>query len=133
MNDLNTVTLIGRLTREPELKYSQGGMAILKFSLANGYSKKVGESWKDETNFIDVTYMGKAAEAVSKYMTKGKQVAVSGCLRQERWEKDGEKKSKVGIVADQVQLIGSREGGESSVTTSAQISSDDTFIDDVPF
>jgi single-strand DNA-binding protein len=138
MNDLNTVSIVGRLTRDPEIKYTQGGMAILNFSLANGYSKKSGESWKDETNFIDCTYMGKAAEAVSKYMAKGKQLAITGCLRQERWEKDGEKKSKTVILCDMVQLIGSREGGQvqqdSGVRTSAQSSSsDDRFVDDVPF
>jgi len=129
--DMNSVTVVGRLTRDAELKYSQGGMAIAPFSIANNYRKKSGESWADEVNYFDVTYSGKAAEAVSKYLTKGKQVGVEGVLRQNRWQnKEGENRSKIEILANSVQLLGGEKSERSEPQSLAQ-SAD--FKDDVPF
>ena len=70
--DLNSVVLIGRLTRDMELKYTSGGMAIGKFSLAVNRKKKSGEQWVDEASFFDVTCFGRTAENLAQYMTKGK-------------------------------------------------------------
>jgi single-strand DNA-binding protein len=107
MRDLNQVALIGRLVRDAELKYTQGGTAILTFSLANS------ADYKDTkyTNFFDCTCFGKLGEAVSQYMVKGKQVAVGGELRQERWEKDGQKRSKVSVRVVSLQLLGGKKDG----------------------
>lgn len=110
-NDINQLVLVGRLTRDAELRYSGGGMAICKFSVAVNRRKKTGDEWGDEASFFDVTYFGKAAEAVNQYLQKGKQVAIQGELRQNRWEQDGQSRSKVEIIANNVQLLGGAGGG----------------------
>lgn len=117
-SDLNSVMLIGRLTRDGELKYSQGGMAILKFSLAVGRNVKKNDRWEEETSFFDCTMFGKSAESMTQYLVKGKQISILGELVQDRWEKDGQKQSRVGIVVNRLQLLGgggaSPSGGASS-------------------
>lgn len=110
-NDINQVILVGRLTRDAELRYSSGGMAVCKFSIAVNRRKRSGEQWVDEANFFDIAYFGKAAEAVNQYLQKGKQVAVQGELRQNRWEQDGQSRSKVEIAANNVQLLGGGGSG----------------------
>lgn len=106
-NDMNMVALIGRLTRDAEMKYTQGGMAIANFSLAVNRRKKNGDNWEDEANFFDCTLFGKSAESIEGWLKKGKQVAITGELKQDRWEQDGQSRSKVGIVANSVQLLAS--------------------------
>jgi len=114
MNDINQVVLVGRLTRDVELKYTQGGMAIAELSLANNQSKKVGESWEDVGHFFDASIIGKRAEALAQYLTKGTQVVITGKLQQQRWEtKEGDKRSKVSILVDNIQLVGGK-GGQSA-------------------
>ena len=109
-NDINSVTLVGRLTRDSELKYTNSGLAICKFSLAVNRSKRSGDQWTEEASFFDVVLWGKQGEAIQQYLGKGKQVAVSGELRQDRWEQDGQNRSRVEIVASNVQLLSSRGG-----------------------
>lgn len=111
MTDLNHVTLIGRLTRDAELKYTQNGFAISNFSIAVNRRRKNGEQWVEEAHFFDITLYGKSAESLKQYLIKGKQIAVDGELRQDRWEQDGQQRSKVVIAANNVQLLG---GGSSS-------------------
>ncbi len=108
-NDINSVTLVGRLTREAELKYTNTGTPICKFSIAVNRRKKQGEQWVDEVSYFDIVLWGKQGEAIQQYLTKGKQVAVSGELRQNRWEQDGQNRSKVEIVASDVQLLGGKK------------------------
>lgn len=103
--DINVIVINGRLTKDAEKRVMTSGTAIVNFSIANGYRKKSGEEWKDETNFFEVVYMGKGAEAVFQYLTKGRQVSIDGELRQNRWEQDGQNKSKVVILARSVQLL----------------------------
>lgn len=112
MADVNHVILIGRLTRDAELKYTSGGMAVCKFSIAVNKKKKQGETWIDEANFFDVTAWAKLAETLSKYLVKGKQVAIDGELQQDRWEKDGQSHSKVTINAGNIQLLGGGDKAE---------------------
>ncbi|MDC7232350.1 MAG: single-stranded DNA-binding protein [Spirochaetales bacterium] len=107
-SDINRVVLVGRLTRDAELKYTGGGMAIADISLASNRSRKQGDQWVDEANFFDVSLFGRRAEALAQYLTKGTQIAVEGQLRQDRWEQDGMKRSKVTIAATDIQLLGSR-------------------------
>jgi len=145
MTDVNSVVLIGRLTRDAELKYTSSGVAICKFSIAVNRSRKSGDRWEDEASFFDCTAFGRSAEAVSQYMTKGKQIGVQGELRQDRWEKDGQNRSKVEIIANTVQLLGGPSGGSGgsgntfqkrqSAAGSANESScsDSNFEDDIPF
>jgi single-strand DNA-binding protein len=111
MADFNHVILIGRLTRDAEFKYITNGQAICKFSVAVNRKKKQGDQWVDEANFFDVTLWGRQAESLNQYLQKGKQVAVEGELRQDRWEQDGQNRSKVEIVANNIQLLGGNSGG----------------------
>ena len=118
MTDINRVVLVGRLVRDlgndqRDFAYTPNGQARANISIAVNRSRKQGEQWVDEANFFDVTIWGKTAENLKPYLTKGKQIAVEGYLRQDRWEKDGQKFSKVGIVADSVMLLGgkSENGG----------------------
>ncbi len=106
--DLNRVMIIGRLTRDMELKYSNSGYAIGVMSIASNKRRKVGDDWVDEGHFFDVTLFGKRAESLAQYLTKGTQIAVDGQLKQDRWEQDGIKRSKVTIEANNIQLLGSR-------------------------
>lgn len=103
MNGLNSVTLGGNLTRDPELRYTQGGTAVLSMSVAVNESRKDGNGeWADYPNYIDMTLFGKRAESVSDYLSKGTYVAVTGRLHQNRWEKDGQKRSKVEVTVDNI-------------------------------
>jgi len=113
--DINKVVLVGRLTRDAEQSYTQSGFALLKFSIAVNRNRKQGDQWIEEASFFDVTVWGRQGEAIANYMTKGKQVAVEGQLRQDRWEdkNDGSKRSKVVIDANNIQLLGSRDSSGS--------------------
>ena len=110
MNDVNQVVIVGRLTRDAELKYTSNGYAIGSFSIAVNRKRKNGEQWVDEANFFDISLFGKSAESLNQYLVKGKQVVIQGELRQDRWEQDGQSRSKVVIVASNVQLLGSSSG-----------------------
>lgn len=113
-SDLNSVVLIGRLTRDAELSYLSNGNPVCKLGIAVNRSRKDGDQWISEANFFDVTLFGKSGESLKQYLTKGKQIAVQGALKQDRWEKDGQKFSKVQIVANNVQLLGGKSEGSAS-------------------
>ena len=114
MSDLNSVLLIGRLTRDAELAYSQGGSAVVTFSIASNRSVKRGDQWEEEASFFDIVYFGKPAEGLRPYLTKGKQVGIAAHLKQDRWtdRETGKGRSKISIVADGIQLLGG-SGGQS--------------------
>jgi single-strand DNA-binding protein len=145
--DINVVMLVGRLTRDAELKYTNTGFPIGKFSLAVNRRRKSGDEWIEEGHFFDISLLGKRAEALTQYLTKGTQVAIQGELRQNRWEQDGQPRSKVEITANDIQLLGggrnasggsgkgsqnnySNRGGTGSGEPSG---TEDTFDDDIPF
>lgn len=119
MRDVNIVVLVGRLTRDAELKYTNSGQPICRFSLAVNRSRKQGDQWVEEASFFDVDYWGKGGEAVNQYLVKGKQVAVEGELRQDRWEQEGQSRSKVVIAASNVQLLGGSGGGSAGGASSS--------------
>src|SRR3972149_6355542 len=110
MAGINHVVLVGNLTRDAELKFTNAGLAISKFSLAVNRRTKKGDTWQDEVAFFDAVFMGKGAEAVSQYLLKGKQVGIQGELRQNRWEQEGQKRSKVEIFVTNLQLLGGGRG-----------------------
>lgn len=105
MPNLNQVTLCGHLTREPELKRVASGLAICELGLAVNNRIKRGEEWLDEPCFIDVTTFAKQAEYLAEHAHKGGAVLVTGHLKQEQWEKDGQRRSKHKVVAERVQLL----------------------------
>lgn len=113
MSDVNFTIQIGRLTRDAELKYTSGGMAVTKFAIAVNRRVKQGESWAEEANFFNVVLWGRLGESINQFLVKGKQVAVNGELRQNRWTSDdGTNHSTVEIVADGVQLLGGGQQGQ---------------------
>src|SRR5574344_1371022 len=108
MTDINKVSLVGRLTKDMgDLRYTQEQMARGEISIAVNRSKKVNDQWQDEASFFCCTVYGKTAENLKKYLVKGQQVVIDGSLKQDRWEKDGQKFSKVSIQVSNIQLIGS--------------------------
>lgn len=112
-NDLNKVVLIGRLTRDPELKQI-GETTVGKFSLAVGSSYKKGNEKVDETSFFDCEVWGKLADVIGQYATKGKQIAIEGKLKQDTWDtQDGKKASKVKIRVENFQLLGGKSDSPS--------------------
>ena len=113
MSDINCVTLTGRLTRDAELKYTQNGGAIVRFSMAVNRSKRNADgSWAEEASYFDCVYFGKGAESVNSYLSRGRQVAVSGELRQSRWEQDGQTRSRVEVFVNNLSLLS--QGGSKS-------------------
>lgn len=129
MNGLNSVTLGGNLTRDPELRYTQGGTAVLSMSVAVNESRKDGNGeWTDYPNYIDMTLFGKRAEGVSDYLSKGTYVAVTGRLHQNRWEKDGQKRSKVEVVVDNLHFQSSGQNAHAEQPEDAGM-----YDEDIPF
>ncbi len=111
--DINVVVLVGRLTRDCEVRSTTSGTSVCRFSLAVNRRKKSGDTWSDEANFFDVVLMGRSADSLRSYLTKGRQVSVEGELRQSRWEQDGQSHSRIEIMANNVQLLSS-PGSQSS-------------------
>ncbi|OEJ15904.1 single-stranded DNA-binding protein [Brachyspira hampsonii] len=128
MSDHNIVTLIGRLTADPQRKYTQGGMEIAEFSIANNYY--VSTKNTTEVNYFDIVAFGKLAETVSKYLIKGKQVLICGTLRQERWQDKNTNttKSKVRIIMQSMQMLADKKDVNNAVENNSQ--EDD---EEVPF
>jgi len=112
---INRVLISGNLTRDPELRQSAGGMSILKMGIAVNDRRKNPQSgeWEDVPNFFDVTMFGTRAESVSRFLSKGSKLAIEGKLRWSQWETpDGDKRSKVEIIADDIEFLSARgEGG----------------------
>ena len=111
--DLNVVAVVGRLTKDMEVTYSNSGFAFGKISLANNYRKKVGDEWIEEVSFLDLKLFGKIVESLAQYLVKSKMIAISGKLRQQRWTQDGQKRSRVMIEVDELQLLGGDKAKES--------------------
>jgi len=115
MASYNKVILVGNLTRDPELRYTPKGTAIAKIGLAiNRYfTTETGEK-KEEVTFVDVDIFGRTAENVGQYMRKGRPILVEGRLRLDQWDdkQTGQKRSRLGVVAETVQFLGSPTGNE---------------------
>ena len=137
MADLNKVILIGRTTHEIDERsfgYTTGGTARLNISIAVNRREKRNGEWADRVSYFDVIIWGKPAENIKAYLHKGKQIAVDGYLDQQRWEKDGQKYSKVCIIADNVQLLGGKnEGAPQQAQGYNDAGSGDDFPEDIPF
>ena len=113
MANFNKVILMGNLTRDPELRYTPKGTAIAKIGLAVNrvWTNEAGEK-KEEVTFVDVDVFGRTAENVGQYMRKGRPILIEGRLRLDQWDdkQTGQKKSKLGVVAETVQFLGSAPG-----------------------
>jgi single-strand DNA-binding protein len=153
-----SITIVGNLTRDAELKYTNSGSAVCHFSIATNRKTKKGENWVDEASFWDVDLWGKQGEALNQYLTKGKTIAVMGSAWIEKWESDGVPKLKVKVNANDVQLLGKKDESNRPADSQPQGQSkprgdmgygtepasrarapaqqqqdDDLFTDDIPF
>ncbi len=149
---VNQVILLGNLTRDPELRQTPGGQSVVSFSLAlnRAYRDSKTNEWQEATDYIDVVAWGPLAERVAQYLTKGRRALVQGRLQSRSWEQDGQKRSKVEVLANDVTFVDSRggdEGGSSEPRQSAgstsssnkkdepieDIGDEPINLDDIPF
>lgn len=141
--NVNSVTISGRLTRDPELKSTPSGTAVCKLGVAVNDRVKVNDEWQDRPNFFDVDVFAGRAETCAKYLERGQAVTISGRLRWRQWEgDDGKKRSAVSIVADLVefgQKAGAGKGSDAfaqakDIVREAQgAAAGDDQDDDIPF
>ena len=111
MRNINRVMISGNLTRDAELRSTSGGTGVLSFGVAVNDSRKnpqTGE-WEDYPNFIDCTLFGNLAHAIASRMLKGTKVCIEGKLRYSSWERDGQKRSKVEVIVDQIEVMGAAQ------------------------
>jgi single-strand DNA-binding protein len=146
MASYNRVILVGNITRDIELRYTQSGMAVTDLGLAvNDRRKTQSGEWVDETTFVDVTLWGRQAEIAGEYLGKGSPVLIEGRLKLDTWEQDGQKRSKLRVVGERMQMLGSRPsgggggsgGGRDDAQAGHSPRSDDESMspaeDDIPF
>jgi len=141
----NQVVLMGNLTRDPELRQTPNGHSVASFSLALNRSYKGADGqWQEATDFIDVVAWGPLGERVTQYLTKGRPCLINGRLQSRSWEQDGQKRSKVEVVAQDVTFLGGPGGGEGGsggggngggasapATPSKPVKKDDVVIEDI--
>lgn len=111
---INRVAISGNLTRDPELRSTSGGTAVLSFGVAVNDRRRnpqTGE-WEDRPNFIDCTVFGARAEALSRYLSKGAKVCIEGRLRWSSWEHEGQRRSKIEVVVDEVEFMSPKRDDE---------------------
>jgi len=115
MASFNRVVLLGNVTRDPELRYTPSGKAVTEIGLAvNDRRKTPSGEWVEDTTFVDVTLWDRNAEVACEYVTKGSPLLIEGRLKLDTWEKDGKKNSKLRVVGEKMQLLGSRGDGPRS-------------------
>lgn len=121
---MNSVNLIGNLTRDPEVRHTSGGQPVVNLGIAWNGRKKQGDQWVDQPHFFDVTAFGERFEKVAQYLERGKKVGVSGRLDFQTWETNGQKRSKVVIIAHDITFASNAGDGGGAVARPAD--------DDVP-
>lgn len=117
MRNINSVTLTGNLTKDPELRHTPSGVAVttLRIAVNESFKDSTTGEWRERGNFFDVVVWGGQAEACAEYLAKGRPIALQGRLQWREWEtQDGGKRQTVEVVANQVQFLGSRENGGGS-------------------
>lgn len=112
---INRVCISGNLTRDPQLRASQSGTSVLSFGMAvNERTKQPDGNWGDKANFVDCVVFGNRADALAKFLTKGTKVAIEGRLSYSSWEKDGQKRSKLEVIVDDLELMSRKNTQETT-------------------
>ena len=112
MSSFNRVILVGNLTRDVELRHTSGGTAVADIGLAVNDRRKQGNEWIDETTCVDVALWGRTAEVAGEYLSKGSPILIEGRLKLDTWQaNDGQKRSKLKVIGERMQMVGSRNGG----------------------
>ena len=112
MASFNRVVLMGHLTRDPELRFTAGKKAVCDVGLAVNDRYKKDEEWVETVDYFDLTLWGRNAEVANEYLSKGSPLLIEGRLRQETWEKDGQKRSRVKVYVDQLKMLGGKTRDE---------------------
>jgi len=134
--NINRVVLTGNLTRDPEFSSTPGGLSVCKLGIAvNGRRKNSAGEWEEKPNYFRVTVFGKQAETCHQYLKKGRAVAIDGRLEWSQWESEGQKRSSVDIIADNVQFLGGRDDAANGngYSSSAPATASDIPIDGSDF
>jgi single-strand DNA-binding protein len=108
VSSYNRVIIVGRLTRDPELRYIPSGTAVCEVGVAVNEKVKRGDEYVEAPVFLDCTLWSKTAEVAAQYLHKGSSVLIEGRLQLDQWEKDGEKRSKLKVVGERMQMLGSK-------------------------
>lgn len=127
---INRVNISGNLTRDPELRQTQGGMAILSLGVAVNDRRKNAQTgeWEDVPNFVDCVVFGSRAEKLAQFLAKGSKVAIEGKLRWSQWEKDGAKRSKLEVIVDEIEFMSRGKQRQQQQTAGA-----DLYDENIPF
>lgn len=131
---INKVFLSGNLTREPEVRYMPSGNAVLSFGIAVNERRKNAQTgeWEDNPHFFDCNMFGKRAEKLVDYINKGDKVTLEGKLRWSQWEKDGQKRQKVDVVVENIELMQQAKGSASRSAAPIEVSAD-VYDEEIPF
>ena len=139
---INRVNVSGNLTRDPELRATQGGTSVLRIGLAvndRARNQQTGE-WEDRANFVDCVVFGKRAEALAGMLAKGQRVAIDGRLRYSSWEaQDGSRRSKLEVVVEEIEFMSPRQGGgrqaapAAAAPATSAAGAGDLYDEDIPF
>lgn len=110
---INRVIISGNLTRDPELRATAGGMQVMSLGVAVNDRRRNAQTgeWEDYPNFVDCTMFGTRAESLARFLSKGTKVAIEGKLRWSQWERDGQKRSKLEVIVDDLEFMSSRQQG----------------------
>lgn len=113
---INRVIISGNLTRDPELRSTQSGMDVMSFGVAVNDRRRNPQTneWEDYPNFVDCTMFGNRARSLHQYLSKGTKVAIEGKLRWSQWEREGQKRSKIEVIVDELEFMSSRNSDSSS-------------------
>lgn len=142
---INRVVISGNISRDPELRSTQGGMEILALGVAvNDRVKGADGEWTDRPNWIDCVMFGTRAKSVSRFLSKGSKVAIEGKLRWSQWERDGQKRSKIEVIVDEIEFMTSRNDGApraaapmaapmAQAPMAAPVVDASVYDDDIPF
>ncbi len=114
MASFNRVILVGNLTRDVELRYTPQGTAVTEIGMAVNDRVKRNDEWVDEATFVDVTLWGRTAEVASEYLSKGSSLLIEGRLKLDMWEQEGQKRSKLRVVGERMQMLGGRKTGSTT-------------------
>lgn len=133
---INVVVISGNLTRDADLRMTAGGTPVMSFGIAvndRHKNQQTGE-WEDYANFVDCTMFGSRAEKLSRYLSKGTKVALSGHLRYSSWERDGQRRSKLEVIVDEIEFMSREQQWQHGNTTApSQQAAPEIYASDIPF
>lgn len=135
MASINRVMITGNLTRDAQLRTTQSGMEVLGFGVAvvdNRKNQQTGE-WEDYPNFVDCTMFGTRGEKLQPYLTKGTRVAIEGKLRYSSWERDGQRRSKIEVIPDEIVFLSARNAQTAPSQPAAMDAAYGVYDEDIPF